>query len=58
MAEQVGHLVELPGNSMADLNLTNDNEFNGVCPTSADVVTYDVVAVLANEALPNNRRLT
>jgi hypothetical protein len=47
-------LVELPGNSMADLNLTNDNEFNGVCPTSADVVTYDVVAVLANEALPNN----
>jgi hypothetical protein len=47
-------LFELPDNpQQGSVQFVNGSDFNGVCPTSATVVPFDVVAVLANEALPN-----
>jgi hypothetical protein len=48
-------LYELPGNPMRDdTRFTNQRDFNGVCPKDAPVKQFDVFAVLANDALPNN----
>ena len=55
-------LFQLPDNPVQRLPTTdtvrNEAEFNGVCPISANVVNYDVTAVLANNVLPNNLGVT
>ena len=55
-------LFELPDNPVQQLpnqnNVVNEDDFNGVCPVTANVVTYDVTAVLANDVLPNNLGVT
>ena len=38
--------------------ISNRQEFNGVCPANATLRTYDIVAVLANEVLPNDLGVT
>ncbi len=66
-------LFQLPNNAVANLpnvdTVINENEFVGVCPAAnpqappgqrvpANLVTYDVTAVLANNVLPNNLGVT
>ncbi len=50
-------LFKLP-NSRPNITLTNVADFRGVCPATAKVRTYDVTAVLANEALENHTGTT
>lgn len=45
-------LFQLPG-SQLPVKIGNEQEFNGVCPTTALVRQYDITAVLANTALGN-----
>jgi hypothetical protein len=56
------NLIELPDNPIQNMpnqnNVVNAGDFNGVCPLVANVVTYDVSAVLANDVLPNNLGVT
>jgi len=47
-----GGLYRLPS-TIAPVNLTNSNQFNGVCPTTAPVRSYDITAVPANDVLGN-----
>jgi hypothetical protein len=48
-------LFRLPGNERPELRIVaNRVQFNGFCPAGAEVQTYDVTAVLANDLLPNN----
>ena len=55
-------LIELPDNPIQDLpnvnTVINEDDFNGVCPITANVVVHDVTAVLANDVLPNNLGVT
>ena len=52
---QRGDLVPLPDNDISkNIQFTNQRDFDGVCPKSAPVKSFDVTAVLANEVLPNN----
>ena len=47
-------LFILPNNNARkQINIINANNFNGVCPKTAPVRTYDITAVLANDVLPN-----
>jgi hypothetical protein len=49
-----GDLYELPDNPQGQaIQVLNDKDFDGVCPKTAPLVSYDVTAVLANEVLPN-----
>jgi hypothetical protein len=45
-------LFALPDNPKP-VKMDNADQYNGVCPKSAPVRTYDVTAVLANDVLPN-----
>ncbi len=52
-------LFVLPENpQQGAVQIVNANQFNGVCPNTAPVRSYDVTAVLANEVLPNNLGVT
>ncbi len=52
-------LFALPGNDpQENAKVVNKGEFKGVCPKAAPVVTYDITAVLANDALPANPNVT
>jgi hypothetical protein len=48
-----GDLYMLP-NSVSPLRIANARDFNGPCPVAAPVRTFDITAVLANTALPDN----
>jgi hypothetical protein len=52
------NLFELPNNAAGDTEFANAADFNGVCPINATVASYDVSAVLANQALPNDLNVT
>jgi hypothetical protein len=45
-------LLPLPNNPAGGPTIGNRNQFNGVCPKTAPVRTFDVTAVLAQNALP------
>jgi hypothetical protein len=47
-------LMQLPDNPVGNRRIVNQDQFRGVCPDTANVVAYDVTAVLANDVLPNN----
>ena len=48
-------LFELPDNPQkGKVKIVNAKDFTGVCPKAANLVEYDVTAVLANDVLPNN----
>jgi hypothetical protein len=47
-----GELFVLPNNPDKRVQVANANQFNGVCPKSADVIEYDITAVLAEDVLP------
>ncbi len=49
---QGNFLFQLPTTAVPT-RLANPNAFNGVCPTGAPPRTYDITAVLANNALTN-----
>ncbi|MDJ0741266.1 MAG: hypothetical protein QNJ91_16245, partial [Gammaproteobacteria bacterium] len=55
-------LYQLPDNPQqgkgSKVIVTNQHEFKGVCPIKARVTKYDVVAVLANDVLPNRLGVT
>lgn len=44
-------LFKLPNNDAAGKQLANSRDFVGVCPAKAEVRSYDITAVLANDAL-------
>ena len=46
-------LFKLP-NTTVPLNIANASKFNGSCPSTAPVRTFDVTAVLANDVLQND----
>ena len=47
-----GDLLELPNNSPNGGRIENANDFNGVCPRTAPVRTFNVTAALAADILP------
>jgi hypothetical protein len=48
-------LVVLPNNDInKGVRFTNQRDFNGVCPKTAPVNSFEIAAVLANDVLPNN----
>jgi hypothetical protein len=47
-----GGLYRLPS-TIAPVNVTNANQFNGVCPIAAPLRKYDITAVPANDVLGN-----
>lgn len=51
------NLLPLPNNPIgtAPLVITNEADYNGVCPKSARVVPYDISAVSAQASLPGGR---
>jgi hypothetical protein len=52
-------LYPLPDSAFNEKNrFVNQRDFKGVCPRSAPVQQFDVYAVLANDALPNNLGVT
>ncbi|MBS1211963.1 MAG: hypothetical protein H6R26_579, partial [Proteobacteria bacterium] len=51
------NLPKLP-TTVTPVSLANPSQFNGACPTGAPLRNYDVSAVLANTALPNNLGVT
>jgi hypothetical protein len=51
-------LFELPDNPPMEVRVTNQRDFDGVCPKSAFNKEFDVVAVLANDVLPNTLGVT
>ena len=49
-----GNLIALPNNpDPKPANIVNRRDFDGVCPTSAPVKNFTVLAILANDLLPN-----
>ena len=46
-------LFQLPNTGALPIRIANPNAFNGVCPAGAPARTYDITAVLANNALTN-----
>ena len=53
----VNDLVKLP-NSNDNIQVSNPQEFNGVCPKTAPVRSYDISAVMANDVLANDLGVT
>ncbi|EHR73476.1 hypothetical protein BurJ1DRAFT_4690 [Burkholderiales bacterium JOSHI_001] len=51
-------LVPLPGTLSGPAVVANGAQWNGVCPVGAPTRAYDISAVLANNALPNNLGVT
>ena len=53
--QKQGDLYPLPNNDMEkNVQFVNQRDFDGVCPKSAPVKSFDISAVLANQVLPNN----
>jgi hypothetical protein len=50
-------LFKLP-TTIAPVNISNSNQFNGICPKVAPVRAYDITAALANDILPRNPLVT
>ena len=48
-----GDLFRLP-TTVAPVRIANDKEFDGPCPVDAPLREFDITAVLANTALPDN----
>ena len=51
-------LFKLPGANTGPAEFANGAAFNGVCPKTAPIRTYDISAVLANDALSNEHGVT
>lgn len=51
--QQRADLFKLPGANTGPVTFGNQVNFNGVCPKTAPVRSYDITAVLANVALDN-----
>lgn len=51
--QQRADLFKLPGPNTGPVRIANQQDFNGVCPRTAPIRSYDITAVTANAALRN-----
>jgi hypothetical protein len=51
-------LFKLPGNNTGPVTIANGNQWKGSCPSTAPIRSYDITAVLANDALANSLGVT